>query len=44
MNFDGSFEENHLLFDDTIESGEIFVAFHLLPRGMRLSEGSARWR
>ncbi len=44
MNFHGSFEEIHLLFHDTIESGEIFVAFHRLPRGMGLFERSARWR
>ncbi len=44
VDFHGSFEEIHLLFHDTVEKGDIFIAFHHLPRRMRLSERSTRWR
>ena len=44
MNIHRSFEEIHLLFHDTVEKGDIFVAFLHLPRGMGLCERSIRWR
>jgi len=44
MNFYGSFEEIHLLFHDTVERGDIFVAFDHLSRGMGLCERSTQWR
>jgi hypothetical protein len=43
MSFHGSFEEIHLLFHDTVERSDIFVAFHHLLRVMGLCEGSTRW-
>jgi len=44
MNFHGSFEEIRLLFHDTVERGNIFVAFHHPSRGIGLCEQSTRWR
>jgi hypothetical protein len=43
MNLHGSFEEIHFLFHDTVENGDIFIAFLHPSRGMGLCERSTRW-
>ena len=44
MNFHGIFEEIHLLFHDTIEKRDIFIALTICREEWALFEGSTRWR